>query len=167
MHSARVAELIPVLQIAIGPVILISGVGLLLLSMTNRMSRIIDRSRFIWQELSDLPDGEARDRKIAQLHVLVHRAGLVRLAVGFATLSVMLAAVLIATLFFAALLELEIAWIISLIFMACLFSLMASAGVFLREVQQSLSTLDLEVRLDELPPVSASRHDPAKAPAPR
>lgn len=35
-------ELIPVLQTAIGPVILSSGVGLLLLSMANRLSRVIE-----------------------------------------------------------------------------------------------------------------------------
>jgi hypothetical protein len=38
-------QLIPTLQVAIGPVILISGVGLLILSMTNRLGRTIDRSR--------------------------------------------------------------------------------------------------------------------------
>ncbi len=32
----HVTDLVPILQMAIGPVILISGVGLLLLSMTNR-----------------------------------------------------------------------------------------------------------------------------------
>ena len=37
--------LIPILQVAIGPVILVSGVGLLLLSMTNRLGRIVDRRR--------------------------------------------------------------------------------------------------------------------------
>ena len=37
-------DLLPVLQVAIGPVILISGVGLLLLSMTNRLGRTIDRA---------------------------------------------------------------------------------------------------------------------------
>jgi hypothetical protein len=35
--------MIPVLQVAIGPVILISGVGLLLLTLTNRYGRTIDR----------------------------------------------------------------------------------------------------------------------------
>ena len=44
-------ELIPLLQTAIGPVILISGVGLLLLSMTNRFGRIIDRSRILAHEM--------------------------------------------------------------------------------------------------------------------
>jgi len=38
-----VTELIPVLQVAIGPVVLISGIGLLILSMTNRFGRVIDR----------------------------------------------------------------------------------------------------------------------------
>ena len=40
----RFAELIPVLQMAVGPVILISGIGLILLSMTNRFGRVIDRA---------------------------------------------------------------------------------------------------------------------------
>jgi hypothetical protein len=52
-------DVIPLLQIAIGPVILISGVGLLLLSMTNRFGRIIDRSRILAQELSALSDSLA------------------------------------------------------------------------------------------------------------
>ncbi|WP_345111750.1 DUF2721 domain-containing protein [Candidatus Villigracilis vicinus] len=54
-----IQELIPVLQTAIGPVILISGVGLLLLSMTNRLSRVIDRARnllAISRPKADLPD---------------------------------------------------------------------------------------------------------------
>ncbi len=41
------AEFTDVLQVAVSPVILISGVGLLLLSMTNRLGRVIDRARSI------------------------------------------------------------------------------------------------------------------------
>jgi hypothetical protein len=40
-------QLIPVLQMAIGPTILISGVGMLLLVMTNRLGRTIDRARHV------------------------------------------------------------------------------------------------------------------------
>ena len=43
----RLIDLVPILQMAVGPVILISGVGLLLLSMTNRLGRVIDRSRLL------------------------------------------------------------------------------------------------------------------------
>jgi len=38
-------QIIPELRDAVGPVILISGVGLLLLTFTNRLGRAIDRAR--------------------------------------------------------------------------------------------------------------------------
>ena len=145
---AGVSELIPVLQIAIGPVILISGIGLLLLSMTNRLGRIVDRSRSLWRELRSLDDPEERELTIQQLRHLRRRAVLVRWAVTLSTLSIFLAAVLIVTLFIAALLRLEIGWAISAIFIACLFALIGSVAAFLREIQQSLDTLELEIRID-------------------
>ncbi|MGH8016807.1 MAG: DUF2721 domain-containing protein [Opitutaceae bacterium] len=43
-------ELVPILQLAIGPVIVISGVGLVLLSMTNRYGRVIDRARHLAEQ---------------------------------------------------------------------------------------------------------------------
>ena len=45
------ANLIPSLQLSIGPVILISGIGLILLSMTNRFGRVIDRARHLTRDL--------------------------------------------------------------------------------------------------------------------
>jgi hypothetical protein len=50
LHAVRdmhLSTLIPTLQLAVGPVILISGIGLLLLSMTTRFGRTIDRTREI------------------------------------------------------------------------------------------------------------------------
>jgi len=45
MLAVETSEIVPVLQTAISPVVLISGVGLLLLTMTNRLGRIVDRAR--------------------------------------------------------------------------------------------------------------------------
>ncbi len=56
-----IKELIPVLQVAIGPVILISGVGLLLLSMTNRLSRVIERARNLLS-FSETIGGPSKER---------------------------------------------------------------------------------------------------------
>lgn len=148
--SAGVSELIPILQVAIGPVILISGIGLLLLSMTNRLGRIVDRSRSLWRELRAVDEADERDRILQQLRHLRRRALLVRWAVTLATLSIFLAAVLIVELFIAALLRLEIAWAISSIFIACLLALIGSVAAFLREIQQSLDTLELEIRIDSI-----------------
>ena len=73
----RLIDLIPILQVAIGPVILISGGGLLLLSMTNRLGRVIDRSRLIVEARRKAPEAE-RARFSSQLEVLSRRARLVR-----------------------------------------------------------------------------------------
>ena len=83
-----VTELIPVLQVAIGPVILISGVGLLLLSMTNRLGRVIDRARILDRELRPgSPEDPHRNRE--QLRILIDRARLLRLAIVLASVSVL------------------------------------------------------------------------------
>ena len=54
MSPTSLEQIIPVLRDAIGPVILISGVGLLLLTMTNRLGRAIDRARQLQNELAGL-----------------------------------------------------------------------------------------------------------------
>jgi hypothetical protein len=90
----RLTDLVPILQMAIGPVILISGGGLLLLSMTNRLGRVIDRSRLLAESLRKAAQ-ENQPRITAQLKVLARRARLVQLAIILATLSMLLAAVLV------------------------------------------------------------------------
>ncbi len=140
-------ELIPVLQTAIGPVILISGVGLLLLSMTNRLGRTIDRARSLAATLERHKD-EARARTSAQLAILWRRARLLRLAITFAAMSALSAAVLIIIIFLAALLRMEVAWLIGVLFMFCMAALIASLLVFIHDINQALAALKLEVEGD-------------------
>jgi hypothetical protein len=152
MPVTTIAELIPVLQVAIGPVILISGVGLLLLTMTNRYGRVIDRSRLLRHELRGMA-GADRERLQAQLGILMRRAKLIRLAILLAGISVLLVATLIIVLFLTALLRLEVAWLISGLFMACMAALIASLVAFILDVDQSLAALKLE--LEEKPDPAA------------
>ena len=44
VNNSLFVHLIPILQLAIAPVILISGVGLLLLTLTNRFGCVLDRA---------------------------------------------------------------------------------------------------------------------------
>ena len=41
------SSLLPIIQLAITPVILISGMGALMITLTNRMARIVDRTRVV------------------------------------------------------------------------------------------------------------------------
>lgn len=144
MNFPTVAELIPVLQVATGPVILISGVGLLLLSMTNRLGRVIDRSRILDRELR--PDSsEDPNRSREQLEILVFRARLLRRAIVMASISVLLAACLVISLFIATLLRLNAAALIILLFISCMGTLIFSMIEFIRDINQTLTAFKLEV----------------------
>lgn len=92
------STLIPTLQLAVGPVILISGIGLLLLGMSNRYGRTIDRTREIARDCRDLPTSD-RERATAQLRILMSRVRLLRTAIALAWVRVLLAAVLLIVLF--------------------------------------------------------------------
>ena len=137
-------ELVPVLQVAIGPVILISGVGLLLLTLANRFGRAADRSRQLARELREL-SGAERERLARQVQILYRRAGLIRLAIVMAATCVLLVAVLISVLFFSALFKLEAGLFISLLFIGCMFSLITALIAFIMEIQLSLHALRLEL----------------------
>ena len=134
------------LQAAVGPVILISGVGLLLLSMTNRFGRVADRSRQLGDALRNAPPAE-RARPRSQLEILIRRALLLRLAITFATLSVLMAAVLVIALFLTAFLHVEAVLLGAILFIACLLSLILSLVAFLQDINISLAALKLELEL--------------------
>ncbi|GAB4416889.1 MAG: DUF2721 domain-containing protein [Anaerolineales bacterium] len=142
--NISVAELIPVLQTAIGPVVLISGIGLLILSMTNRLGRIVDRGRSLTRELVQLPE-QLHARVKAQLRILSQRATLMRRAITFATVSVLLAAVLIILLFLTAVLQIESGWPITITFVSCLLALILSLVFFLQDLNQSLVAFHLDI----------------------
>lgn len=139
-----IQELIPVLQIAIGPVILISGVGLLLLSMTNRLSRVIERARSLLA-VSESASGRARKRVLAQIDILWGQARLIRLSILLASASLLSAACLIIVLFTTALFHVEDAWLISILFVTCLLSLIGSLIVFITDINRSLSAFKVEL----------------------
>jgi len=137
-------HLVPALQLSIGPVIVISGVGLILLSMTNRFARVIDRSRELAAMLRN--DGNCEIRQVqSQLHILSRRGRLLRLAIELASTSLLLAAALVITLFLVVLLELEAALLITALFILCMLSLIAGLMFFLADVNVSLSALKLEI----------------------
>jgi hypothetical protein len=140
-------QLIPVLQIAIGPVILISGVGLLILSMTNRLGRTIDRSR----QLVDLRRS-AKDEDLLrvelQLGILWRRARLLRVAITLAGIAVLLDALLMILLFLGALVDLPVAAIVAIAFAGCMTALIGSILYFLRDINLALRALANELQAD-------------------
>ncbi len=144
MSIITVSQLIPVLQVAIGPVVLVSGVGLLILSLTNRLGRVIDRGRSLARELPEIPERN-RPNIVRQLHILSERANLLQRAIAFAVICVLCAALLVITLFFTAALHIEDAWFIGVLFVGAMGSLIVCLVAFLQELNQSLIAFRLDI----------------------
>jgi hypothetical protein len=141
-------DILRIIQAAIAPVVLISGVGLLLLTLTARLGRIVDRTRRVAAERRHA-GAEERSRLDAQLVILGRRARLIRLAVALSASSVAMIGVLITVLFLGLLMGWHVALAAALLFMASLLSLVAAMLVFVGELFHALTALDLTL------------HDPA------
>jgi len=142
----KLSDIYPIIQMAIGPVILISGIGLLLLSMNNRLARVIDRSREIAAGLSSASDGEDRTSLVRQIDVLYRRGRLMRTAIALASASILFAALLITSLFVAAVFALDLIMLVGILFVAALTCLVCSLVPFIRDVNLSLDALEIELR---------------------
>jgi hypothetical protein len=131
------------LQTAVSPVVLISGVGLLLLTMTNRLGRIVDRARSLALRLKD--GKEDPGPLHAQLAILAQRARLVRRSITLAGFCVLFAACLVISLFITSLVESELPWLSACLFILSLLCIIASLVGFIRDVSRSLEATALEV----------------------
>jgi len=139
-------EIVPILQISIGPVILISGVGLLLLTITNRFGRMLDRSRQLKQQQDQRPDPATAADIRAQIDILMRRASILRLSITLGTFTVLFDAVLMLMLFLSAALKLEWTGTIATVFCLALLCLIGSMVAFILDMNLALRAVRLEIK---------------------
>lgn len=138
------SSLLPIIQLAITPVILISGMGALMIVLTNRMGRIVDRTRQL-AEMIPAAAGDERRHLEDQLDILWGRSLLIRRAVTLNGLSMLLSCLLIVALFAAALFGWEMRATVIGLFGASLVALIWSLVDFLRDIFVALHALRLQV----------------------
>ena len=125
------------LQLAVSPVILISAYGLLLLSMTNRLGRAIDRARALARE--------GTQAKQEQIAIIARRAVWIRSAIVFTSLALIAAALLVLVLFASVLLSVGIAFAVSVLFIGSLVCLVIGLTYFLIDIFGSLHAMKAEL----------------------
>jgi len=138
-------QLIQALQGSIAPCVLISGDGLLLLSMSNRLSRPIERIRHLCDGIKAHPQ---RDHQAAQeqIRILYKRCEHLRNAIAFIIYSIALISFIVLLLFLNTLYDLPITFLINIFFILSLVSLMMSMFFFLMDIRGSLDSLKIEIR---------------------
>jgi len=120
------------IQLAVAPVFLLSGVAAFLGVLTNRLARIIDRTRAL--EDARTRGGEGAEAPRSELRVLRTRAHLINRAIGMCTYCALLIAAVIGALFVGAVARVGLAWLVATAFVAAMLALIAGLLSVLREV---------------------------------
>ena len=138
------SSLLPIIQLAITPVILISGMGALMLTLTNRMARIVDRTRRVAEAM---PAASPEDKQLldSQLEIMWRRALLIRRAVTSNGLSMLVSCLLVVTIFASAIFGWHLQVLVLGLFAGSICLLIASLVDFLRDIFVSLHALHLQV----------------------
>ena len=126
-----------IIQLAIAPVFLLTGVGTNMLVLTNRLARIIDRYRALEERLGGW-DGQAPRPASAseqtELNMLFKRAQKINRAIFLSTTCALLICMVVAILFVADALNLRLSLVIASLFVLAMMALTASFVYLLREV---------------------------------
>jgi len=137
-------DLIVVLQTSMATCVLISGVGLLVLSMTNRLGRPLDRIRALTVDLKRA-EGEHGRVLLEEVDILYRRAKLLQAAVTFSVLSIFFVATIILSLFVTATFGAGLEGLIEVLFSASLISLVVSLVLFVWDIQLGLNSIKIEI----------------------
>jgi|SRR5688572_4739092 hypothetical protein len=146
LQTENVAHII---QLALGPVFLLSGVGITLSMLTQRLSRIVDRAR----TLEDRREETAKEEKLKQidrdLRVILRRARYINSAIALCTTSALLTALVVTLLFASAFTPMSVGGVIAIMFVASMVCLSMAFLMFLIEVRIATSTLRIGVQKHE------------------
>jgi polyferredoxin len=138
-------QLIHILSASIAPVIVISGVALLLLCMTNRYSRVTDLARDLVKDLDITQEPLRRELLVEQVRITYRRARTLRLAIILASSSILFVALTVLSLFAGQVLGVKVDYFSVPCFGLSLFALLGSVYFFIRDVGTSLMALELEI----------------------
>jgi UDP-N-acetylmuramyl pentapeptide phosphotransferase/UDP-N-acetylglucosamine-1-phosphate transferase len=129
-----------IIQLAIAPVFLLTGVGTILMVLTNRLARIIDRARRLEDRFQGTEEHEHM-HFYSELDTLSRRAHLINRAITLATASVLLVCIVIAALFMGDALGLQLGPFIAALFVLAMITLISSLIYLLGEVFVATRTL--------------------------
>jgi hypothetical protein len=144
-EDSTITGIAHVIQLAVAPVFLLSGIAAMLAVMTNRLARIVDRARALEIEHLGAP-AELRDWIGRELVPLSRRARLVGVAITLCTVTALLVCAVIVILFLGAFLHFDPYVPVALTFIAAMLAFFVGLLAFLREVLMATASLRIGPR---------------------
>lgn len=131
-------EIATVIQLAVAPAFLLTGIGAILAVMSTRLSRIVDRYRI-------LKEGSKKLNKehMKEIEFLIKRSKWTHWAIALTTVSALLICVLIAMIFIATEVLFNFDQLITILFILAMAFLIFGLLSFLKEVDLSKGVINV------------------------
>jgi hypothetical protein len=134
-----------VIQLAVAPVFLLTGVGAILSVLVNRLGRVVDRFRTLDFGMPDVRESSLGLAK-AEMAILSRRARMIHWAIGLCTGCALLICFVIATLFVGSIAGVEMPSVIATLFITAMLLLVAGLLCFLREIALATGSIHVMPR---------------------
>jgi Protein of unknown function (DUF2721) len=139
-QQAAVATVGHAIQLSVAPVFLLSAIAGMLAVLTNRLARVVDAARALEAVLVNAPPANPA-RLHGNLATFARRAMLINVAITFCTITAILVCGVVATLFFAAFLKVDVSALIATLFVIGMSTFILGLLYFLREIFLATATL--------------------------
>ena len=131
------------IQLAVAPVFLLTGVASILSVLSNRLSRIIDRSRFLHRNL--LSAIETNPDIQVEIKSLKKRAHLIHWGIGLCTTCLLMICSVVAVLFIGSFKEFNMSELIAYLFIAAMICLIMALLNFICEIYLATAQMDFSI----------------------
>jgi uncharacterized protein YacL len=128
------------IQLALAPVFLLVAIGNIMNILSQRLGRIVDRSRVL-QDLHSATKGGEHDLVVREMRLIDRRIALVSRAILLLVTSGITIGLTVALLFLEEFLQLDVELVVAVGFVLALTLLMAALLLFLRETRQATAAL--------------------------
>lgn len=133
MESSSIAAIADAIRLSVAPVFLLAGLGGMLMVMTNRLGRTVDRARALTERIAkndDVPPSIVT----FELSALSRRSGLINFSITMCAFTACLICSVIVALFLGAFLKFNMATAVAVLFIAAMFTYLLGLLSFVREI---------------------------------
>jgi Protein of unknown function (DUF2721) len=137
-----------IIQLSVAPVFLLAAVGTLLVVLTSRLARVVDRNRSLDADIlaGQSPFGDHAFH-LTELRVLDQRMNWINRAITLATITNLFVCLVVVALFSGDLLGIDLSRFIAAMFIAAMASLICALLAFLVEISHARKMLRVRPEL--------------------
>jgi len=144
MKFSNIESFAHLLELSFSPIVLISGVGLLLLSMVNRFMQATSRTRQLLRVVEQ-QEGEERQGTIEQINILYKRSNILKTAIILVSCSIFSTGLLIVVISVMSFEGVQIEYLATALYYLSIALMIASVLFFVFDLTMSTRALRVEV----------------------